>query len=368
MSSNNTFVSTIDRLAGQTSEVNTTVVTDITKRELRNRATFSKRIDVLNLTNENILIRDKRGMEYHLEPSNYKMNLPSFFGVYIFEEVSFDNTVKYNNSQLSVSGKSYEMLEDVYNKIMRDEFDKILEERTNTHMRTSRMERVVVRHDIPLQLLEEGGGVFLDTCDYVVSLERSKFRFHHPESKVGIELQKADQENTNSFNYGIEIVDRYNRIGNRWVNILGSVRRIKNIMSSNEMRKDGIYIEITTPDGIERLQYELTDGISKVGLYVTEEEARVHGDLKSVSEFKREKELASLNHLSKVELARLGLTKMQRDDYFDERKYERSSVETERKHDYEMRSYDRKEASEIVKWLPTLITGIVSALVLIRKI
>lgn len=365
MSNVGTFVSNIDRLATVSPDVKIIVANDDNDRLQRRHATLSKRIDVLNLTGENIVVRDKRGVEYHIESSNRKLNLSNYIGVFIFEETSFTRDVKcVTNFMTSPNGK-YDELEDRYNEIIKKVVEDIFDDRILNGMRPSRKDEIKVKYEIPLVALETAGGVYIDTCDLVVCLERTKFNFHHPDSSIGIKLRDSHDTTKNGLNFIVEMVDRFNRVGDKWININGLVTKVPKIHSALETRKDGIYVFVNN----ELVNmYSLDEGVEKLRLYDTRSAAVNYGDLKTIIESEREKELADLAHKAKVEAAQLSLEKNVRDDYFDERKFIRNTDESRRKHDYEMRSYDRKEASEVIKWLPTLITGVLSALVLVKSL
>lgn len=359
------FVSNIDRLATVSPDVKIIVANDDDARIQRRHATLSKRIDVLNLTGEDIIVRDKRGVEYHIESSNRKLNLSNYIGVFIFEETSFTRDVNCVTNFISTPNSNYNDLESEYNSIVTDAVDAIFNDRAISGYRRQRHDDVKVKYEIPLSTLESAGGVYIDTCDFVISLSRTKYKFHHPDSLIGNKLRENHSTTKRGLSFRIEIIDRFNKVGDKWVNINGLVIAVTKIHSALETRKDGIYVYVN-----EELvnKYTLDDGIDKLRLFDTRSAAANYGDLKTVIETERERELADLNHKAKIEAAQLSLEKNVRDDYFDEKKFVRNTDESRRKHDYEMRSYDRKEASEVIKWLPTLITGVLSALVLVKSL
>ena len=262
---------------------------------------------------------------------------------------------------------------------------------------------------VKLQDMESrGGSLYLTNLDIVVSLLQSHMVPHHPRSEAGIRNNLVEQEDSvndvESFGYSLRIVDSGGFFGERFVNINRQVYRVPVVRGSR--LQDGVYL---TSSGPVEGDYALRQPVSKrynfeeadeaLGLYRTVEEARTLGDEYAA----KEKELKEMTLFVKKEEQRLKEERQRREAEFEERKRElererfeednrrkeadyhfqqrqarlkeeiaelehKRNIEMIRRKDgYEERALQRKESSEVVKYLPAIFTGLLALFVAIKK-
>jgi hypothetical protein len=263
--------------------------------------------------------------------------------------------------------------------------------------------------DFPItldQLKTHGGSVYHHETDFVVSLMGPATAPVHPYSERGREIKMMAETPAKvggeSFGYCVEIVDNTGRFGDRFVNIANRVYRVRT--KRDVARRDGIYIGGTDPDegelfntgwSVNRIPLDAPDH-DKYGIFKTYEEAKTLGDLTqaqkraladvefATTHLKRDleqekirhsREMADIEHDLKLAEARAKEAELVRDRREAELKEERARAEhilaMERlrlKDKYEERSMDRKDRSEALKMLPTIIVGIGAAIPIIMKL
>jgi hypothetical protein len=266
---------------------------------------------------------------------------------------------------------------------------------------------LILDHSITLdQLKQHGQSVYHHETDILVSMLTSNFVPLHPYSEEGRNVKMMEDTPVKvggeSFGYCVEIVDNTGRFGDRFVNIANQVYRVRT--KRDVTRRDGIYIGSSDPDegelfngsySVNRIPLDAPDH-EKYGIFKTYEEAKTLGDLTqaqkraladvefATTHLKREleqekhrhsREMAEIEHDLKVSEARAKEAELIRDRREAELKEERARAEhllaIERlrlKDKFEERSMDRKDRSEIVKMLPTIIVGIGAAIPIIMKL
>jgi hypothetical protein len=266
---------------------------------------------------------------------------------------------------------------------------------------------LVLDHPITLEQLQaHGRSVYHHETDCVVSMLPIAYVPAHPHSEEGRSLKMMAETPVKvggeSFGYCVEIVDNTGRFGDRFINIANQVYRVRT--KRDPERRDGIYIGSSDPDAgelftgsysVNRIPLDSPDH-EKFGIYRTFEDARHLGDLtqaqkmslasveyataqvkKELEQTKQQyaKEMAELEHQLKLSEARekeADLRRARREAELDEeRKRAEHLLALERlrlKDRYEERSQDRKDRSEMVKMLPTIIVGIGAAIPIIMKL
>lgn len=253
-----------------------------------------------------------------------------------------------------------------------------------------------------------GGSLYLSNLDVVVSLLQGHMVPHHPRSEVGVRNNLVESDDTindvSSFGYSIRIVDSGGHFGDRFVNINKKVYKVP--VARESPLGDGVYVTSSGPvDGdyayrppvAQRYTFEEAD--KELGLYRTVEEAKTFGDEYAA----REKELKELSLFVKQEEQRMKEERQRREAEFEERKRElererleednrrketdyhfqqrqtrlkeeiaelehKRNIEMIRSKDgYEQRSLQRKESSEVVKYLPAIFTGLLALFIAIKK-
>lgn len=258
----------------------------------------------------------------------------------------------------------------------------------------------VISHHVNREAFEKNGGcVYVDDLDITVSMPEHALNVIHPESPEGRMLKARLEASQYGFSYRIEINDPNRLYGDRFINISGRVFRIR--ATTDETKPEGVYVHSTGSvddepllDGREHMPFESAD--DALGLYATAHDAKTLGNLAE----ERKREIEELQYTHKVqfmnmehefkrlthdmetrmveykrergeremelatEVSRLKLVEMRLEQEAKERearyateKAERESRMLRDKEYYERRSYDRKDSSEIVKWVPAMVLG-----------
>jgi hypothetical protein len=244
---------------------------------------------------------------------------------------------------------------------------------------------IVLEYPITLQELEACGfTVYYSELDIVVSVLTQQEMPPHPYSEAGRRAQVVadvpSSEGGAGFSYSIRMVDNKAQWGVRYVNIGGVVYRVT--PEQDFQQRDGVYL-ITAraeldADGkpASKVTFCSLDQAEKdLGLYKTYDEALNFGDMSQA----RKEQLVNLEHDLLCSRSELQKAKAAHERELVEAAREVAHLESENKrletknktleHDmtmerqrlkdmYEARSYARKDTSEGLKILPTLLLGI----------
>lgn len=259
----------------------------------------------------------------------------------------------------------------------------------------------IFKHDLD----QNGGSVFIDQLDICVTKDDgiNNLLVVHPESLEG-KRERIKQIVGEGFNFKLEINDPHSLFGERFINILGNVYRVK--LTRDSTKPPGVY-RTSTPtvdDPTKLTEYFTFDEVNdKIQLFHSAGDAKALGDIS----VQRKQELEELQHTYKIDLmtrdaehrkvlielekevnrykteklqAETTLSRLQADLKQKEIEYEKEAKErdarlkerevqyarekAEREYRlnmqrdyYEHRSYDRKDSSEIIKWIPPMIVG-----------
>lgn len=266
----------------------------------------------------------------------------------------------------------------------------------------------ILRYTIDTRTFEEHrGALYVHELDIALSLDDPETPVYHPESVRGRELQQQNEKDVGLV-YQLCINDTEQRYGKRWANIGGRVLPVRVI--EDHTRKEGVYVTITGHYGLsktEEIYYTFESASAELMLFSTESEAKTLGNMAE----ERKREFENLQHEQRVltmkmeeahktrihelemqlaqqkqekadrenkmaktiaklkkaeakfayklekEAKRLEKEAKRRDAQLAREKAERESRMLGVRDYYEHRSYDRKDSSEIVKWLPALAVG-----------
>ena len=251
-----------------------------------------------------------------------------------------------------------------------------------------------------------GGSLYLVNLDVVVSTMVGGYVPHHPFSQDGVRNRLvADNETINTagvVGYSLQIVDNEDIFGPRYININKEIYLVQPIKDPG--RLSGVYRASTAPVsesggvGKPRAEYfAFPEAEACLGMFKSHEEALVMGDIAA----EKKRELETLAHDLKAQEIRMKSERLDREEEFEtwrrdleqrrlaeesDRKAQehrwkleearineagarlkeeqtrvehlRSIAALERKDHYEERSHVRKDASEFLKWVPAIATGI----------
>lgn len=253
---------------------------------------------------------------------------------------------------------------------------------------------IILSYKVYARDLQKIPSVSIPEIGYVVTVRNAiKDRLPvNPVSVLGRELSETLTEHERGFVFTVEIVDPYGKLGDMYINIGGQVSKVRVIRNPN-YEKEGIYIsrsvepDLNNPTGYSRTRFEFDD-YSKVPLYATPALALTHGDV--VARIKEEHELNIQQLKFQHEQFKLDAekTKMQHTERLQELETEvkleqnkqaklKSNIEDLKaekekesmmlKHQMEMRALDRKDSSEILKWIPALLVSAGAIMVAVKK-
>lgn len=265
-------------------------------------------------------------------------------------------------------------------------------------------------------LQKRGGSIYLVELDIVVSILTPNHVPLHPFSDVGMRAQLLESDpavnSPKYFGMNIRIVDNNGRFGDRFINVSGQIYKVVALKSSK--LRDGVYMTSSAavdgdydvcPPSCQRYSFEEAD--AELKLFRTVDEAKTLGDIAAATD----RELKELQAKLRREEHEFKLERLRREDELDiaKRAYEREKLEFEtdmaqrlarqklreleldeqkaeldamrrredhlrtmeamaRKDLYESRSYQRKEFSEYIKYVPVVIAGLASIFLAIKKI
>lgn len=253
-----------------------------------------------------------------------------------------------------------------------------------------------------------GGSIYVPHLDVLMSTLTHHYVPAHPYSCEGVKHRlittNETVNNVGVFGYSVKIVDNGGVFGNRFININGQCFKVP-VIKNLEM-KDGIYVTSSGPvegdyDNCPPrcVRYGFDDTDISVALYRTLEEAKTLGDTlatrqreieEQALEVKREENRLKLEHLQRGETIKIRLHEIETDrmELDVQRKRHEASIESsladikkqreelehirqmqllEAKSKYEHRSLARKDTSEVVKFLPAILTGGIALLAIAWK-
>lgn len=261
------------------------------------------------------------------------------------------------------------------------------------------------------QIKINNGNVYISSEDILVSDKPFMKAPPHPFNARNFNVESFSSFSDDSRDVGInfEIVDNEGRCGDRFIMIANKLHKLS--AKKDNIRKSGLYITTMERDPINegkrkpvQVFHELENMKDEFNIFKTPEEAMSGGDIQNLRKenlmemehnhkielqiakniaLDKEKEISDLKHqiqqsqmkndienqkqqekerFTKDLLAERELYRTQQESINDQiRKLKEFELEQERmarKDYFESRSYTRKDTSEIVRWLPTIITGI----------
>lgn len=244
------------------------------------------------------------------------------------------------------------------------------------------------------ELVRVEGGFYLAELDLTLSVQPEDVvnpGAIHPASCVATRYKLFDSmicvNHPNQFGFGMYIISNDQRYGDRYINVQGDVYRIPSII--NNSLRNGVYVCRSSPiygnekAGIPKeTYYEYSEADDQLDIYLSPEDARLHGnskeqfqrDMKRQEEelklelFNAKKELQKTEHEHAKYLAEIETAKARRDQINKELDEMREREKQERKDYYDERNQHRKDQSDLVKYIPAMITGGFAVLTLVMKL
>ena len=237
--------------------------------------------------------------------------------------------------------------------------------------------------------LQKNAGIFYhDELDTLFKFGQEAFNQPHPNSAEGRKRKTTAAAEALRMEYGfiywIELIDNLGKEGNRFVSICNQVYQIA--AKADKNRADGVYIVSSAATNgtlnpnetiTEFKSYEEAERDN--GLYRTYVLAASSGDVAGL----RKQELADLAHANEVERQNYQREKQRHDAEMEEKNRELKNLEHERtltnralddlkrnqeyiseiqrqhlKDQMDKKSTDRKDTSELIKFLPTILAAV----------
>lgn len=255
--------------------------------------------------------------------------------------------------------------------------------------------RVSVDYEISFETLKNNSGtIYYNEVDVVISLLTVENVPDHPFSSKGMKTAALHKGNcaNEGFNYNIRILDNTNALGDMYKAIGDTVYRVTPIRDSKE--ENGIYITSngnvdSTNSVIETsVTQSQLDDYEKAGLYKTFAEAKANGNV----DLLRKLEVVELEHATLLNKRKLDesktkadlelllkekelkditkvmeMNKVLRDEITADRIRRDEEESLARKRRYENLSYDRKDTSEMIKFVPAVLIGVATVIGIIIK-
>lgn len=202
--------------------------------------------------------------------------------------------------------------------------------------------------------LKNSDKLYIEALDIVISIYNSgnPTDVIHPHSVDG-NIILSNVSDVEFFKYQVEIVDPRNRIGNRYINVGGTVYTVPVSRSSN--KPEGVYVTSITGAGVSNVDtefYTLEQACELPFLHRSFDEARAYGS--DTASLKRVHELRVLDH--KNSAAERDERKSIVDEVMSQLKHQRDLDSLYEKDRYDRRSSERRDFSELLKWLPIVIS------------
>jgi hypothetical protein len=257
--------------------------------------------------------------------------------------------------------------------------------------------RCTVEYTFTENELSANGGMFYhDELDTMFKFGDEPFPTAHPHSAEGRQQAVLESAETvrdeHGFVFWVEIIDNLGKYGERFVSICNQIYKI--VPRRDKNRQDGLYIVSSKPSNgrvnsteIFERKYPLDNIDKELGIYATYELAQTHGDVAGVRkrewqdrehEFAREKQEWAQEklrlereaeerkrHISDIEQERAA-AKLQMNELRDRQEHLAKMQELQMKEKFETRSAERKDASEFIKFLPSILAA-VGTIVMIWK-
>ena len=367
-----------------------------------------------------IVVVERNGLRQVVKPNNRTVYNKSF----IIKTEYFVKPEAYRNLEILFSQLDYSDDNEFLTKIKESYFHQIENKQLNGM-------NIVIFNLISIEDLKEASGnLYLSTNDVIVSTLPMLEAAAHPFNSNSIsskDFEGMDVESNVSLN--IEIIDNTGTIGNRYILLAKDIYTLTPKKSDSKI--DGIYIanlekDISTKSKkkIKVTRYDFKDAEEILGIYKTKEDCVSGGDIKTLrkegilqmehdfrvreNELKLETQEIVHAHLlevqeinSKIEIQKAENLKLKStlEEITLKRKEEIDKIEhehqqkllkqqtelneintrnkileaiderrrAEMKDFYESRSHDRKDNSELIKFLPVIITGCLAIVTIFVK-
>lgn len=261
------------------------------------------------------------------------------------------------------------------------------------HNRFAQLSIITIDKCISVETLAEKEWLYLNDNNLILQLGSYNPKIVHPLSSDTMSKQYYKELLGNKVTTGVfvELIDNNNQLSSRYMYLGNSVIEIPRVKDIT--REDGCYfttVESNSKAGLESKTVQLSydEAVDKIGLYSSKEEARTKGNPEyHVKSKLKNLEISHIEARSTLEVDKATtkasevslikeLNKLKHDLEIRELELKASLIELkeesenrreERKDRFEDKSYKRKTSSEVLKYAPTVIAGILGLYTLLNK-
>lgn len=270
---------------------------------------------------------------------------------------------------------------------MLEAYGKAVETQIASHTRNQlrfSVKHLIARDDV---VSNAGGCLYNADFDIMISVLEDTSAVTHPYSvpatRRQILVKESNINDTDRFGYSIYIISNDGVMGDRYVNINGDVYLVPS--SRNNSLRNGIYLCSSSPTSTEAKRmipqirhYEYEDGVEKLRLFKSRDEAATLGDIFAERERElEERQLAIKNNETEMKQKKLQLendlleSKRKLEEMEHDRKrqlgefeHEKSMRSMREKDYYESKSTKRKDSLETMKFIAVIVPSILSLITL----
>lgn len=340
-----------------------------------NNAGLSFHTRIVNLTYEDIIVKDRAGLEVLVEPVNTFVRRHTLREVQVYEHYGFGHYTTPIAEEMR--GPITDVPVTKSSEVMKRDIETVTVKRQGSDFRKTETgyDRVATKGVLTLERLRDG--VYLPSIDKIIYLANSTKVLHHPYSEEGKLIRKKYGDKLkNHFGMTVEIFDKDSIVSCRYINVNGYVFKIP--INRTGLEENGISVTYSGDDGsFTTNRYSIDEGTKALRLYGSREEAETYGDLKEVEKAKRqktvlerEKELEDAKFENQERAAENKRTehmydeaKMHNEKEASDDKFKKEAEKREAEHKAAMRKY----AYEFIKILPSLITATLTLIILLKK-
>lgn len=362
-----------DRLAGS-APMKSSVSNSKEEADQMNKSSIATAHEYWNLTNEQVIMRDRYGMTMVIDPTNSKDRKPTTREFIIFEHLMVGDGCTFDMSGIKL-GNNPEESDEHLAVMKRTDFEAWEETRRTRGGRPTDVIRK--RYKTVITAADLQRGVYVPSIDRVLYLATAKHIYHHPESVVGRLLAKKSTGGSfTGFNFSVEIFDGKGNITERWAKHGKFSFRIP--INREGIEPDGVRITCTGADNRVSEQFlSIEEATDQLGIFKSKEDA---DNFNEDAEMKRrnlelEKEIESLKNQTQKE----AFENKRKEQFYErdksERTYQYSREKSDTEHEqfreksaYETSSMHRKNALEVIKFIPAVITAITGLILVFHKV
>lgn len=337
-----------------------------------NKSALSTAHEYWNLTNEQVIMRDRYGMTIVIDPTNVRDRKPTTREFIIFEHLLLGEGCSFDLANITL-GKSEMGDTEHLSKLKQKDIEAWVERQRERSVRSTDTMRKRYRTVISSADLIKG--IYVPSIDRVLYLASSRRIYHHPDSVVGKLLQRKNETIQQGYNFNIEIFDGTGNITERWIRQGKMTFKIP--VDRSGVHPDGVRVTCTGADMRSTEQFlSLEEANEEIGLFKSREDALGFDEESEIR--KRNLELEREIEELKMAAQKESIENKRKEQFYEREKSQRThenfqeKSETEHnqfkeKSKHEQQVLRNKNVLEFIKFVPAVITAITGLVLVFRK-